>query len=164
MKMTRRFYPKADLDDFLGLEVWLEEKAREGWLLDKIGGGLGWRFRRELPPKEVTYSVVCFPQADLLDPEPGEEQLMFRDFCEHAGWKLAGTMGELHVFYSQEKDPVPIETEPAIELENIHRTMGKNSLISNRWNLMVSIALLALFLAATQTNPIGVCGDPLQLF
>ena len=41
MKMTRRFYPKAGLDDFLGLEVWLEEKAQEGWLLDMIGGGLG---------------------------------------------------------------------------------------------------------------------------
>lgn len=164
MKMTRRFYPPASLDDFLGLEVWLEEKAQEGWLLDKIGGGLGWRFRRELPPKKVTYSVVCDPRADTFDPEPSEEQLIFWDFCAHAGWTLAGTIGEIHVFYSLEKDPTPIETEPAIQLENIHRTMKKNSLIGGRWNLIVSLAFLSLFLVSTQTNPIGVCGNPLQLF
>lgn len=164
MKMTRRFYPKAGLDDFLGLEMWLEEKAREGWLLDKIGGGLGWRFRQELPAKKVTYSVVCDPQADALDPKPSEEQMIFRDFCAHAGWILAGTIGEIHVFYSLEKDPTPIETEPAIQLENIHRTVKKNSLIGGRWNLITSLALLALFLVSTQTNPIGVCSSPLQLF
>ena len=108
--------------------------------------------------------MVCDPQADALDPKPSEEQMIFRDFCAHAGGILAGTIGEIHVFYSLEKDPTPIETEPAIQLENIHRTVKKNSLIGGRWNLITSLALLALFLVSTQTNPIGVCSSPLQLF
>ena len=164
MKKTRRFYPKASLDDFPGLETWLEEKAQEGWLLDQIGGGLGWRFRREELRKKVTYSVVCYPKASALDPEPSQEQLTFQDFCAHAGWTLAGTMGEIHVFYSQEDAPTPIETEPTLELENIRQTMEKKPWFRRRWSLVADLVLLGLFLAGIQTNPIGIFGDPLWLF
>lgn len=73
-------------------------------------------------------------------------------------------MGEIHVFYSQEDAPTPIETEPTLELENIRQTMEKNPWFRRQWSLVADLVLLGLFLAGIQTNPIGICGDPLWLF
>ena len=112
--------------DRTGIKRILEDQAQKGWLLDKITN-YAWRFRR-VEPQKVHYAVTYFPKASAYDPGPSEQQRELYDFCAHSGWVLAGTTAQMQVFYNMAENPVPIETDPWMELENIHRSAKKNYL------------------------------------
>ena len=97
MKDTRRFFSLFTYYDKNGIERYLERKAVEGWMLEKMSA-FGWRFRR-IAPQKIHFSVNYFPKASAFDAEPGEQQLMFQDFCAHTGWKLADSAAQIQVFY-----------------------------------------------------------------
>lgn len=42
--------------------------------------------------------------------------------CRHDGWEFACADWGMQVFYNQRPDPVPLETEPALEVDRIHTT------------------------------------------
>ena len=112
--------------DRTGIQKLLEAQAEKGWLLDKVTN-YAWRFRR-IEPQKVHFAVTYFPKASAYDPGPTERQQEFHEFCAHSGWILAGTTAQMQVFYNMEADPVPIETDPMVELENIHRSAKKHYL------------------------------------
>ena len=103
--------------DRTGMERHLEKRAAQGWLLERMSN-LGWYYRR-IEPRQIHFTVTYYLRASQFDPEPTEEQQEFHDFCLQSGWKLAATSGQMQVFYNEEDDPVPIDTEPALELERI---------------------------------------------
>ena len=109
--------------DHTGMEHHLEKRARQGWMLDKMSG-LGWTFRR-IPPQPLKFTVSYADQESLYEPEPSEHRQTFQEFCEHAGWKLAASAPWVQVFYNEQPDPVPIETDPDLELASIHRVVKK---------------------------------------
>ncbi|MBE6030957.1 MAG: DUF2812 domain-containing protein [Clostridiales bacterium] len=112
--------------DRSGIQNNLEKQAEKGWLLENIGP-VFWKYRR-IEPQKLNYSVAYFPKASAFDPEPQEEQKIFIDFCEHTGWKLAASSGKMQIFYNENENPVPIETDPLTELESIHKSMKSTSL------------------------------------
>ncbi len=93
--------------------------ARCGWMVEGTAP-YTWVYRR-CEPRELTFAVSYFARASMFDSEPGEEQREFIAFCERTGWKLAATNAQMQVFYNERPDPVPIETDPALEVETIHR-------------------------------------------
>ena len=103
--------------DRTGMERHLEKRAAQGWLLERITN-LGWHYRR-IEPRQLHFTVTYYLRASQFDPEPTEDQQEFHDFCLQSGWKLAAASGKMQVFYNEEPDPVPIDTEPALELERI---------------------------------------------
>ena len=109
--------------DHTGMEHHLEKRARQGWMLDKMSG-LGWTFRR-IPPQPLKFTVSYADQESLYEPEPSEHRQTFQEFCEHAGWKLAASAPWVQVFYNEQPDSVPIETDPDLELASIHRVVKK---------------------------------------
>ena len=127
--------------DHTGMERHLERMAERGWLVEKIG--LLWRYRR-VEPKKLTFSVCYFDKASQFDPEPGEEQRTFYDFCAHTGWTPAAANGEMQVFCNEREDPVPIATDPALEVENIHRTMKKFGGWLFSYGVLLLLALMQL--------------------
>lgn len=123
MKNKKWEIPMFSFYDHTGMEHHLEKRARQGWLLEKMSG-LGWTYRR-IPPQPLTYTVSYFNQESLYEPEPSEQRQSFQDFCEHAGWKLAAASPWAQVFYNERPDPVPIETDPELELASIQRAAKK---------------------------------------
>ena len=119
MKNTKRRLEWISFYDHTGLEAHLERMAAEGWLLEKIGN-FTWHYRR-VEPKKVTFSVRYFPKASMFDPGPSEEQETFYDFCAHTGWTLAASSAQMQVFYNDRPSPVPIDTDPALEVDAIHK-------------------------------------------
>lgn len=109
--------------DRTGMERHLEQRAAQGWLLERISN-LGWYYRR-IQPGKIHFTVTHYLRASQFDPEPTEEQREFHDFCLQSGWKLAAASGQMQVFYNEEDDPVPIDTEPALELERIGKMMKR---------------------------------------
>ena len=112
--------------DRTGIQKMLEKQAEKGWLLDKITN-FYWRFRR-VEPQKLHFVVTYFPKATAFDPGPSEQQLRLQEFCEYAGWIQAGAASQMQIFYHTAEDPVPIETDAALELENIESSAKKNFL------------------------------------
>lgn len=162
MKDVKRRLETFSFYDRTGLEAHLGEMARKGWLLEKIGQFL-WTYRR-IEPKALTFSVCYFPKASQFDPEPTEEQRTFYDFCAHAGWTLAASNAQLQAFYNEREDPVPIETDPVLEVEAIHRTMKRSFLPSQLVLLVLAVLNGALYLWRLNSDPIGVLASAANLF
>lgn len=138
MRQTKYMLPSFAFYDRTGIQNFLEKQAEKGWLLEHAGN-FRWKFCR-IEPRKLRFCVVYFPHADLYDPAPSEEEETFREFCAHGGWILAGANAQMQIFYSQRENPTPIETDPVLEVETIHRAMKKGTLPSY-WILVLSCVL-----------------------
>ena len=128
--------------DHTGTEKHLEEMAAKGWLLEKISNGL-WCYRR-IKPQSLKFAVTFFPKASDFDPKPSESQQTFVDYCAESGWKLAGLSAQMQVFYNEDPNPVPIETDPYLQVENIHKAMKRNFLPANLVLLLCGLFQLGM--------------------
>ena len=131
-------------------------------MLDKVTP-LGWKFRRE-EPKNVHYTVCYFPGASPFDPEPTEAELTFREFCEHSGWEIVVSNGQMKVFRNENPDPVPIETDPLLELENIHAAAKKSFLPVYIMDLILGFMQVGMFISRLKISFIGTFSVDLQLY
>ena len=138
MRKTKYAMPCFAFYDRTSIEEYLEAQAGQGWLLERAGNNC-WKFRR-IDPQHLHFAVTYFPKADFYDPAPSEEEETFRDFCAHSGWTLAASNAQLQIFYTAEENPVPIETDPVMEVENIHKSV-KKSMLPGYWVLIASAIL-----------------------
>lgn len=155
MKDTKRVFASYSFYDHTGLEKSFEKMAAKGWLIEKAAY-LGWRYRR-IEPKRLTFTVTYFPDASDFDPVPGDGQQTFWELCEQAGWKLACATGQLQIFYNENPDAVPIETDAVLQLENIHASAKRAYL----WQYVLYI-ILGLFYTCMLIEKILY--DPAELF
>lgn len=136
MRKRKRRFALYTFFDRAGISAHLQKMAERGWLIEKIDSPV-WVYRR-IEPKKLTFCVTYCPGASAFDPEPSEGQSVFCDLCAHTGWVLAASAAQMQVFYSQRENPVPIETDPVVEVETIHRSKG-TFLFSH-----IALAVLAL--------------------
>lgn len=162
MSDTKHLFPQFAFYDRTGIQAFLEKQAAMGWLLDKIGP-YSWHFHRDYPRK-LHFAVTYFPKADIYDPEPGEEEQTFREFCAHGGWTLAASSAQMQIFYSESENPTPIETDPVIEVENIHKSMKKGMLTSYWLLLATGILQLLLQWFSIRKDPVEFCSSNISLF
>ena len=152
MRETKRQMTLYSFYDHTGLERHFERMAQRGWLL--CGSGqYTWHYRR-IEPKQLTFCVCYYPRASVFDPLPSVSQEEFYYFCAHTGWTLAASSAQLQVFYNEREDPTPIETDPALEVDAIHRSAKKSVLLPNGLLLAVGLLNLANFLWRLRDDPI----------
>lgn len=162
MKRTKsEWMPLYSYLDRSAITAHLTDMASRGWMLERLGGW-GWRYRRT-EPKKLRFAVTFFPAASQFDAVPSEGLETYRDYCAAAGWHLAAEAAQVQVFYTEDEDAVPIETDPAVELDNI-RQSAKKGAIGSYWALLI----LALFQLAFQfyqiwTNPVETLSSSAQL-
>ena len=162
MRKTKCLISQFTFFDRTGIQALLEKQAQKGWLLTKISA-FGWKFCR-IEPRKIHYAVTYFPKASAFDPEPTEQQKRFQEFCEYAGWKLAGSSAQMQVFYNEAENPIPIETEPVIELENIEASAKKNYLPAYYLLLANSILQMGLLLGRLKDDLTGVLSSNANLY
>ena len=148
--------------DKTGIEAHLEKMAAEGWLLEKMSA-FRWTYHR-IEPKKIHFSVSYYATITDFEPEPTEQQQAFNEFCEHSGWKLATQTVQMQVFYNENDDPVPIETDPALEVENIHRSVKKTVLVTYFLMMFCGFILGASFISTLLGDPIHLLSSPIKLF
>ena len=151
MKDKKRRLEIMSFYDHTGTEKHLEDMAAKGWLLEKISNGL-WCYRR-IEPANVKFAVTFFPKASDFDPKPSDSQQTFVDYCAQSGWKLAGLSAQMQVFYNEDPNPVPIETDPYLQVENIHKAMKRNFLPANLILLLCGLFQLGMNLWQLFKNP-----------
>ncbi len=162
MRKTKRRLEGFSFYDRTGLEKHLTKMAEQGWLLEKIGQFL-WTYRK-IEPKHLTFCTCCFPKASAFDSGPSEEQETFYDFCQHSGWVLAASSAQLQVFYNERPDPVPIETDPVLEVEAIHRSVKKSMLPSLLLLLVVTTINVVMYVSQLLDDPVRVLASTSSLF
>lgn len=128
------------LCDYDKIRERLERRSEEGWVLESIG----WLLRyRRAEPKRRHVAVAYFPTASASDPGPSQGQRDFQQLCEDAGWELKVQWAQMQIFYSEEEDPVPIDTDPVQQVETVHRSM-KRSYLPSQW-LLLALSLFQLY-------------------
>ena len=148
--------------DKTGIEKHLEQMAAEGWLLEKMSA-FRWTYRR-IEPKKIHFSVSYYATVTDFEPEPTEQQQAFNDFCEHSGWKLATQTVQMQVFYNENENPVPIETDPMLEIENIHISVKKTVLVTYFLMLFLGFIMGASFVSTMLGDPILLLSSSIRLF
>lgn len=153
MKDTRRKIMPFTFYDRTGIESKLETQAAKGWLLEKCAAS-GWIYRR-IEPAKIHFSVAYFPAADPFDPHPSEKQVRFQAFCEHTGWELIASNAQMQIFCNRRDNPIPIETEPVIEVENIHKSVKKTMFPAYISNLILAIMQIGLAAQRFSWDPLS---------
>lgn len=161
MKDTKRQLIPFSYYDLTGMERHLEKMAERGWLLDRMSA-LGWRYRR-IEPKKLRFTVSYCHRASAYDPEPTEEVRTFHDFCAHTGWRLAAEFGSMQVFYNDQEDPIPIDTDPALEIQMVGREM-KRALPFEILLLLIGFFMGGSWLYSLFHSPIDLLASPTNLF
>lgn len=161
MKNTKHQLIPFSTYDLTGMEQHLEKMARKGWLLDKISA-LGWRYRR-IEPKTLHFTVSYCHRASAYDPEPTEEVQTFHDFCAHTGWHLAAEFGSMQVFYNDQEDPTPIDTDPALEIQMVGREV-KRMLPAQIFLLLLGFWMGGSWCYSLVYEPIDLLASPTSLF
>lgn len=116
--------------DFQGVEKHLSAMAAKGWRLEKAGGSL-WSYRRAEPAR-VRCAVTCPPEGEEETPN----RLFFQDLCASAGWEKAADWAGMQIYTSERENPTPLETDPGLFLERVHRSM-KNGYLRSHLGQMV---------------------------
>lgn len=153
MKETKRTIRYFKFYNRKGMQAYLEEMAAKGWLLTKVTE-LCWQFRR-IEPAMLHFSVVYFPQASIYDAEASEKQQQFHALCAHTGWNLAASGAQLQFFYNETENPVPIETDAVLEVENIHKAVKKRFLPGYYGELFLSLLNSVLLVMQGLRDPIA---------
>ena len=152
MKTRKRRIEFFSFYNHTGIEAHFTEMANKGWLIESISN-LYWTYRR-IEPKNIHFCVTYYPRASDFDPGPSEEQQTFHDFCAHTGWKLACAWHQMQVFYNEKEAPIPLETDPIMEVDTLHRACKKNYLPSYYFLLAISILIGGYSLAGIYFVPI----------
>lgn len=161
MKNRKRQFNFFSFYDFPTIEKHLSEMALEGWMLKSAEGAV-WKYER-IEPKQLHFAVTYFPKATALDPEPSDELKMLWDFCEHTGWKLAAQAAQIQIFYNESECPRPIETDPVVQIENIHRAAKKSILVNFGLGLLLGLMNLGLFVSQLFTDPVDTLASASRL-
>lgn len=106
------------LYDHTGMEAYLTAQAARGWLLERMDR-IFWVFRRT-EPRQLTFAVTYDPDGSAYDTVPTEAQNDYRDMAARTGWRRLCTGAQLQVYCTAEPDPVPLETDPVTQVENLH--------------------------------------------
>ncbi len=104
------------------IEKKLTEMARKGWLIEEMHDGLFWTYRR-IEPKELHFAAVYSPQNFGIDADSLAAQSAKNELCARDGWIPAADWETLRVYYNEQPDPVPIETDPVVQTESIYAAM-----------------------------------------
>ena len=164
---TDRWNKKRELNlyafyDHTGLERHLEKMAANGWMLESVGT-YALRYRR-CEPKKLRFAVVYYPKTDSFCPdEPNHENLTFWDYCAGAGWQIVTQRDDTHIFYNEDLDAVPIETEAVVQVETMERAK-KGYVLSNTITVACLLpTMLYLQVSQLRRDPVAFLADGYDL-
>ena len=126
-KETKCGFGGVSMYDQQGIEKKLADMARKGWLIEEMQNAFFWNYRR-IEPKELHFAAVYAAMTFDVDADSAAAQKEKDELCARDGWVAAaswGGNGFLRVYYNEQPDPVPIETDPVVQTESIYAAMKK---------------------------------------
>lgn len=159
---TRYSFRTFTFYDHTGIEKYLEKMALKGWMVEEIGS-FGWKYHR-IEPKKLHFAVLYYPIGNEYTRGLTKEQSAFRDLCEESGWNLAAYCKDMMIYYSEEEEPVPIETEAITQVDAIHEGMKKGVLKGQIGLFVVMLLNLIRFVLDVKNRPFETLSSNLNLY
>lgn len=97
---------------------YLREMAKRGWHLCGLKSGGSIQQFEKGEPCARRYCVALMPDSSEIDNEKTEEKEHYWELCEAAGWHLQYGGSVKQVFYTEQEDLLPVETDMRLQLEN----------------------------------------------
>ncbi len=165
MRDVKRRIETYSFYDRSGIAAHLEAMAAKGWRLERITSSF-WYYRRSEPQK-LHYAVAYYPGGSAFDPEPNPELAEFYDLAAHTGWEYVCGFAEMMIYVNRQANPVPLETDPVVELGVIEKS-ARRRLTRPYWILLAVCAVTAfLGLGGLINDPLyslsGLWGVPVGL-
>lgn len=113
-KYSFNFYQVFEND---ALRDYLEHMALKGWRLSKIGSM--FLCFESCSPHPVRYCVEVMEKPSAYASNQTLPLKRYREFCRDAGWNYIGTNGLLHIFYTEDMDAIPVETDAQERYERV---------------------------------------------
>lgn len=113
-KFSFNFYQVFEND---ALRDYLEHMSLKGWRLTKISSML--LHFEACEPHSIRYCVEVMEKPSTYASNQTLPLKRYREFCRDAGWNYIGTNGLLHIFYTEDTDAVPVETDAQERFERI---------------------------------------------
>ncbi len=154
MKLKKVRVEPLTFYDHTAISAHLEKMAAKGWMIERIAN-YGWIYRKT-EPAQLHFAVSYYPKASEFDPHPSEAQQTFLDFCAHSGWMLACTSAQMQIFYNDREDAVPIETDPVLELETIHKSCKRTFFPAQAVLLILGLLMGTFFVMNLIADPIDI--------
>ena len=127
MKETKTVHISFAFYDRANLEKFLEEQAAEGWLIVTYAPN-SIKFRR-IRPEKLHFSIIYYHTPVTIN-RLTNEQLEYLEFCGRTGWYLVAAERRMLILANPAAHPIPIETDPRMQLENIHKSVKKQHIAS----------------------------------
>ncbi len=162
MKEVKRCFCSFSFYDQQSIQKKLEDMAEKGWMLEKTGSFM-WTYKR-MEPQKLRFSVTYFPGASDFDPSPTDGELTKIDYCRQDGWILVTSWDVMQIFYNENTDAVPIETEPVTQVENIVRSMKKNVLFPQTMLCTMLLVNFLMRLSQWRRDPVGELSSPFSIY
>lgn len=143
--MKKSEYSLYAVYDHSGISCHLERQAEKGWMLERTG--FFWTYRA-CAPQKLRFAVTYVK-------DEYDNQDRFADLCAAAGWEETARKGAMMVFHTAQSDPVPLETDPLVQVENIHRCMRSNLVWNAVWLLHILCRYLPRVLRAFSDQTFG---------
>lgn len=160
MKRKWRF-ENFTIDEGEAIKAHLEKMARKGWRLKAASNSI-WEYEK-IPPRQLAVAVTYFKDASGFDPQPGPEQQDYHSYFEAAGWQFAAQLDQMQVFYSENLEATPPETDEAEKLENIHGAMKRGFLPANTVLMAVALFLIFTYIPEMKQTPGAFFSDVLKV-
>lgn len=143
----RRESPRFAPWDADGMARHLEEMARKGWLFR----GIDWLGRWEFAPAEpqqLRFAVAYAPSRSNWRLTPTEAERDLEDICFDTGWRKVAALSRFHIYRSDDPNAPELETDEAVRLDTLHRSLGPAALISALVRTILALGLIALLIRA----------------
>lgn len=152
--------PPCPVYDIAGMEAWLEDMAKEGYLLARDGFFLGFADFEVAKPVPMKYRLQAAPKARSAfdEGEPDAEEM---ELSEALGWEYVARRGDFHIYRSADPAARELNTDPhvqAMALNEVMRRSRSNTLaviIETIFWFVVYPVLLMDFRVVTFSTVIG---------
>lgn len=159
MKETKRRMEFFSLYDHTNIEKHLEKMALKGWMIESIGSYF-WKYQKTEPQK-LRFSVVYYPKTVNEGTVISADRQHFIDMCTSGGWEYVINQGQMHIFCTKDENIPPIETDPEIQIECIHKFAKHEIIYSYCFVATVFLLLFAAFIYRMWKEPVEATGNQL---
>lgn len=143
---ARRIYrlPPCPAYDIPGIESWLEDMAKDGWLVEKDGFFAGVMTFLQGKKQHVTYRLdVIQKNPSMWSEDGGEPDEEVIALSEEMGWEYVTKFREFYIYRSFEAQPRELHTDPAVQAMAMKVAKKRNiSLILNHLASLLAIFII----------------------
>ena len=139
----RKVNRAVQYDNLEATARYLEEMAKDGWMLAKVSSATQFHFVKS-EPKEFRFAVEIFSEGSEFDTHTVDNNLEYVEYCKKAGWNFICSAGKIDYFYTEDKNAPEIESDPKMKLQAIEKAQRSMKLIFPILFICMGLGYLAM--------------------